>query len=98
MRHRQYGYTMLEMIIALGLAASLGTIAVIAYIGYQRSAETVDGLATISIMEERFAVRQVLEGDQLVICDNSLVRPGDLDNNYMELAITTLPLDSTDPS
>lgn len=98
MRHRQYGYTMLEMIIALGLAASLGTIAVIAYIGYQRSAETVDGLATISIMEERFAVRQVLEGDQLVTCDNSLVRPGDLDNNYMELAITALPLDSTDPS
>ena len=55
--------TILEMIIALGITAALGSVAVIAYLGYQQSAETADGLATISILEERFAVKQILDGE-----------------------------------
>jgi hypothetical protein len=86
------------MIIALGITAALGSIAVIAYLGYQQSAETADGLATISILEERFAVKQILDGKSLMFCDNSLVNSGDLDNDYMKMSITALLIDESDAS
>ena len=96
MNNKESGFTLLELIIAVGLAAILVTIATAAYVGYQRSTETVDALATVSIMRERFAIARSQNSEQLVVCDESLVRPGDLKNDFMAVSIAALPLDEAD--
>lgn len=92
------GFSIIEMLIAVGLVAILATVATVAYVGYQRSSETVDSLATVSIMRERLAVSRALAGEQLLTCDNSLTEPGDLDDLYMDLTISAVPLDEADPT
>jgi len=98
MDKRQNGFTTMELVIASGLVGILAVVGAVTYIGYQRSSETVDALATISIMRERLAVLHSTNSEKLMVCDDSVVRPGDLENDYMALSISALTLEDADPS
>ncbi|MCB1647110.1 MAG: prepilin-type N-terminal cleavage/methylation domain-containing protein, partial [Pseudomonadales bacterium] len=91
------GFTIMEMLIAVGILAIVATVSVGVYVGYLRSAESVDSLATISVLKQRVAV---LTGANqgLITCDDSMVKPGDLDNPYLDMNISPVAIDAADPS
>jgi prepilin-type N-terminal cleavage/methylation domain-containing protein len=89
------GFTIMEMLIAVGILGIVATVSVGVYVGYLRTAETVDPLETISVLKQQVAI---LNGaDQgLIACDDSMVNPGGLDNPYMTLSIVPAELDAVD--
>ncbi|XOV86922.1 MAG: type II secretion system protein [Pseudomonadota bacterium] len=91
------GFTIMEMLIAVGILAIVATVSVGVYVGYLRSAESVDSLATVSVLKQQVAV---LAGANqgLITCDDSMVKPGDLDNPYLDVSISPVAIDDADPS
>ena len=94
MKHNA-GFTILEMLIGIGIVAILATVSVGVYMNYQESAETLDALGTIRVLREEFTTRSET-ADGLVACDDRLVEPGGLDDPYMKLSVQPVMLDPAD--
>ncbi|MCB1694307.1 MAG: prepilin-type N-terminal cleavage/methylation domain-containing protein [Pseudomonadales bacterium] len=92
------GFSIIEMLVALGIAAALIVVGVTVYVGSEKTAETVDALETIDVLRDQLGVRVASAEGGLSVCDDTLVRTGDLANQYMTLAIVPVALDPQDPA
>lgn len=90
------GFSVVELVIALGIVALIVSISMVLYSNYQRSASTVDALGTLRVLEEQFSLLTSENSTALTACDNSLVGAGELDNPYMSITISPIALDETD--
>ncbi len=100
MRHhdRSTGFTVIELVTALGIVAIVAALGTSIYIGNIRTAESLDALETITALKERVAIAHSTASENLLVCDDSMVKPGDLDNPYLALGILPIALDENDLS
>jgi prepilin-type N-terminal cleavage/methylation domain-containing protein len=91
------GFSVLEILVALAIVAILAAMATAAYVNSTSSAETVDAIATISVLEEQLQLKAEVEGPGNA-CDNQLVSAGGLENVFMDMNIVPFPLDANDLS
>ncbi|MDA0977043.1 MAG: prepilin-type N-terminal cleavage/methylation domain-containing protein [Proteobacteria bacterium] len=98
MIYRHAGFTLLELMIALGIVAIVSTIGVVYYVNYTTSAGTADVLMKISVIREQIEARHKMNQNVLAVCDDSMFSAGDLDDPYMDIAIAPIPLDENDLS
>lgn len=92
------GFSIIELVTALGIAAILAVVSTSAYVNYTRNADTTDALATISVLREQIEARVMMAGEAKLICDDSLFSQEDLIVGPMILSITTLPADAAGAS
>jgi len=91
------GFSVMEILVALAIVAILAAMGTAAYVNSTSSAETVDAIATISVLEEQLQLKAELEGPANA-CDNQLVSAGGLENVFMDMNIVPFPLDANDLS
>ncbi|MDA0977044.1 MAG: prepilin-type N-terminal cleavage/methylation domain-containing protein, partial [Proteobacteria bacterium] len=98
MKRGQSGFTILEMMISLGIVAILSTVVAVSYVNYTENAETADVLTRMSVIREQIEARHIMNQNALATCDDSMFSGIDLDDPYLDLSITSIPLDESDLS
>ncbi len=98
MMNRAKGFSMIELMVALGILAITATIAISVYVNSLQSAETVDALETYTVLREQIGAKKAQAQGSLLSCDGSLFEASALENDYMNLAITPVAIDPSDPS
>jgi len=87
---RESGFTLIEILIAMVILLTVAALAVPIYQNYTISAETVDAISALEAIELEVRAPAVpREGP--VTCDNSLVKSANLNSNYLDLSIGSIP-------
>lgn len=93
----QRGFTLLEVLLATGIAALILVIAFPRYNDYLASARTVDAINALEAISLEVRAPAASRSG-LVVCDNSLVIAANLSSEYLALSIGSVPNDIANPA
>ncbi|MBT3430197.1 MAG: cadherin-like domain-containing protein [Proteobacteria bacterium] len=93
----QRGFTLVEAMLAVGIAAIILLIALPIYNNYMTNSRTVDPINALEALS--LEVRAPSDGSGgLKVCDASLVSAGNLQSDYLDLSIIAVPNDLSAPN
>ncbi len=93
------GFSILELIVTLGIVGILASIATALYFNYITVTQSSTVLSEISAIEEKLQVAIETDSDGLIQCDDTLINVSELaSDDYLEFSVSSLPLDPADPA
>ncbi len=99
MRASSKGFTILELMISLGIIAIIAAIATGLYFNYITESESATVLSEISDAEKKVQIAIETDTDGLIHCDDTLLDFSQLaSKGYLEVTVSPLPLDTSDPT